>query len=249
MFGRAAHFLTEEAEKWQIACWAWLLDQEDSVQAFLESELITPSSDFYPPLGKLEGHDRASAILSSVQRQCGLSQWPVELALQRDTSDYIDGALVQDERPCAGMFVLEEGGRAVISYDPALVRRPADLIATFAHELGHYYHTVFETLPPGGEQLIEPATDVTAAYFGFGIFGANACFTHENYATTSRVGKSGYLTEREWLFSLAIFLNLRGIPCEDAQKWLKSNLRKPLRKASDYLEKTGIAEPLRSKLS
>lgn len=241
---RPSHFLDPDAEAWQIECWEWLLRHRSSREASQETSLVTPSAAFFPPLGTLQGHERASAILSNVQSLCGLQHWPVELTLQRDSSDLAGGALIHDERPCAGTFRFETDGTVSISYDPALLARPESLIATFAHELGHYFHADFEDLPPGGEALIEPATDVTAAYFGFGIFGANSCFAHENDGQFYRVGKSGYLSEGEWIFSLAIFLTLRDIAAGEAKAHLKPHLRKQLDKAVSYLQASTLTDPL-----
>jgi hypothetical protein len=245
---RSAHFLDPDAEAWQIECWLWLLTHRGSREAFRETRLVTPTAEFFPALGDLQGHDRACAILSGVQKLCGLQDWPVQLTLQRDTSDMAGGVLIQDHAPCAGTFRFEQDGQASISYDPALLSRPASLIATFAHELGHYYHADFEELPPGGEALIEPATDVTAAYFGFGIFCANACFEHEDDGQFYRVGKSGYLTESEWIFSLAIFLILRDMTPDDASPHLKPHLRKQLAKAFNCLKNSSLTDPLQKAL-
>src|SRR3712207_1292867 len=78
--------------------------------------------------------------------------------------------------PC-GTFTLEgEDGapRVVISYNPSLADDPTAMIATLAHELGHYLMSTAGSAPPGGWELHELHTDLAAVYLGFGIFLANS---------------------------------------------------------------------------
>jgi hypothetical protein len=100
--------------------------------------------------------------------------------------------------------------RSRVTYDPDLVTRPMDLVATFAHEL---CHALLQTKgrPPGGNENDEFATDLAVTFFGFGIFGANAAFHFRQFydSSTGTQGwstrRSGYLTEPEWGFSLGLF--------------------------------------------
>ena len=85
--------------------------------------------------------------------------------------------------------------------------------------------------------MIEPATDVTAAFLGFGVFGANDVLNFEQNHEGWQGGKTGYLSEEEWIFSLAIFLNLKLIKPDATKPYRKPHLFRWLQKASDSVQK------------
>ena len=58
----------------------------------------------------------------------------------------------------------------VISYVPALLKRPDHLIATLAHELAHYLLATARDSPPCEKEEREFLTDLAAVYLGFGVF-------------------------------------------------------------------------------
>lgn len=122
-----------------------------------------------------------------------------------------------------------------ITYDKRLVAQPTALIATFAHELGHYLSATAETLPPGGEELYEPATDVIAVFMGFGLFMANSAFNFHQYADSSIAGwyveGGGYLNEKSLIYALAIFCALKTLNIEAIEPHLKPTLRSIFRRA------------------
>jgi hypothetical protein len=131
----------------------------------------------------------------------------------------------------AGTFQ-NANGEVVITYDPSLVERPYNLIATFAHELAHYgLHDIKEP-PPGAH--IEP----TIARIGDRACGRilrvcadlarNAAFDFHQTQDFGRQGWrssfSGYFSEDSWAFALAVFMALRGEAPGEAQRHLKPRL-------------------------
>lgn len=249
LFGRSRTFLSEDAEAWQIDCWAWHLRQNSVADQFLNTPLVLPNKSFFPALG-LSGHARAEAIFEAVKSHAGMADWPVRLIAQEDMPAFLDsGAFIQHEGSAAGTFRVEDSGEAVVTYAPELVENPAGLIATLAHELGHYLNETFDSDPPGTNALNEPATDITSIFLGFGIFAANDCLVHETFDAGFRVGKVGYLSEQERVFSLAVFLALTEREPEEAIPFLKKYLGKQLKKASDYIQTTGSTDRLKANLN
>ncbi|MEM9573311.1 MAG: hypothetical protein AAF996_17735 [Pseudomonadota bacterium] len=248
LFGGPRAFLTPEAETWQLDCWDWHLRQAGVAEQLAYTPLVLPNQEFFPALG-VSGHERAQAIFQAVKSHAGLADWPVRLVAQNDMPAFLDGgAFVQHEGSCAGTFRIDETGEAVITYAPDLVDNPAGLIATLAHELGHYLNETFDSDPPGDLELNEPATDITSIILGYGIFSANHCLVHESFDSGYRVGKVGYLTEEERIFSLAIFLEMTGRSTEDAAPYLKKYLGKQLKKAMTYLRSEGVVNSLREQV-
>ena len=247
LFGRSRAFLTPDAEEWQIACWDWHLRQRGLVAAFLETPLVLPNQDFFPALG-LSGHARAVAIFDAVKQHAGLFDWPVTLIAQEDMPAFLDGgAFIQHESSCAGTFRVSESGEALITYAPELVDDPTGLIATLSHELGHYLNETFDSDPPGEADLNESATDITSILLGYGIFAANHCLVHETFDAGFRIGKMGYLSEEERIFSLAIFLDLTGRSTEEAAPYLKKYLAKQLKSAMKYIQSESITSSLKER--
>jgi len=235
--------LDKDAEEWQIECWQWLHEGLAPLYEQSDYALVVPTDDFFPPTSK-KGHQLAEHVLRCVTDLVGVTDWPFDLVVQDQSIDPKVGPLavvrnVQSDPH--GTFSLGPHNRIRISYNPALVDRPVDLIATLVHEVCHGVVLLIPEPPPGGSEFEEYAVDLATAYLGFGIFGANTAFQFQQFSdigsgsqgwSSSRVG---YLTETEWAFALAIFLSLRGEPKETADKWLKPGLAKLLAKSMIYL--------------
>ena len=112
--------------------------------------------------------------------------------------------------------------------------------------MGHYLNHSFPEGPPGGWDLEEPATDITAAFFGFGIFSANSAFhftqTQDFDSQGYSTARLGYITEAEWAFDIAIFCVLTETDIQIAKPYLKPHIWKQVRKAEKYLRKNNSAE-------
>jgi hypothetical protein len=242
MFGARNHFLDRDVEDWHRACWAWLLRNLGGIEDLKSQRLILPNAEFFPPIRET-GHARAEAAFANVKALMGLEQWPCELVAREDTNAQIGEFLVLQPRAddrlakgqsIGGTFQTDEHG-VVVTYNPALLDRPGNLVATLAHELAHYVlHTIQEP-PPGADVepgLEELATELAVAYHGFGVIAANAAFDfsqHQDFGRQGwRGGASGYFSEEAWVFALAVFMALRGDNPAPARAALKPHLAKKL---------------------
>ena len=235
--------LDRDAEDWQIECWQWLSEGLAPLEPAIGRNLVLPTDEFFAPTSTT-GHYMAEHVLRCVTEIVGVSDWPFDLVAQDQSIDPAVGplAVVQNvETDPHGTFSLGPQNRIRISYNPALVDQPVDLIATLAHEVCHGVVLLIPEPPPGGAEFEEYAVDLATAFLGFGIFGANTAFQFQQFSnigagsqgwSSSRVG---YLTETEWAFALAIFLSLRGETKSAADKWLKPGLAKLLAKSMKYL--------------
>ena len=173
-----------------------------------------------------------------------MAGWPCRLEAQAASPELRVGELaslkLDHSQFPAGTFALA-GNEAVVTYDPASVNDPMKLIATLAHELAHYKLANVADEPPGGEDGHEPATDLLTVYLGFGLFGANSAFNFAQHQEVMSQGWSysrlGYLSEREWVFALAVFLTLKRLAPQQTHRYLKDHLIADLGKAMRYLEK------------
>lgn len=219
---------------WLIAVFAWLVQRIDRDGAWRDARLILPTRDFFPA-SDADGHDRAVELFEQVRAHAGMSAWPchlIEGEEEREMHVSAGHLLKHDYHPPAGTFG-SDGKDVFITYNPSSLDRPADLVATFAHELSHYLLHADGALPPGGEELEEHATDVTAVFLGFGVFMANGAKNFDQYGDASGSGwqmrRQGYLNEEALTAALAIFVRMTASDAEDAEAALKDYLRGPLR--------------------
>jgi len=230
-------FLDPELETWQIETWAWLLGHLGGIEDLKRSPIVQPTRDFFPPT-EATGHARAEHIFEAVKRHARMADWPCDLVDQPRRPELGVGELLALKRVSGGLPLgtfSHDGNRAVVSYDPGSLGDPVTLVATLAHELAHYRLASLPDEPPGGPEAGEFATDLTTIYLGFGAFGANCAFNFQRFQSGLTQGwkssRQGYLGEREWVFSLALFLILRDQPVETLRDLLKTHLYRDLRKA------------------
>lgn len=233
MFGlfRKGSLLDAELSQWQFDCFEWLIQQTGGVEGFSRRRLILPTSQFFPH-DSSRGHAFAEMVFKQVKTHAGMEDWPCVLQCQdADPNSMVSPqAFVQGAptSPSGTFRALKEGG-ALITYNPGQLRDPMSLVATFAHELAHYRAAGFSEPPPGGQEVWEPATDLTAVFLGFGIFLANSFFNFQHFDDGKTAGwrwrQQGYLSDVEVLHAHAIFTILRGIDQRETLPHLKSALR------------------------
>ncbi|MGI9413320.1 MAG: hypothetical protein ACR2PM_06615 [Hyphomicrobiales bacterium] len=232
--------LDERTERWQLDCWRWLIDGLAPGRNLHANPLILPTVDFFPATDAA-GHDMAEHLFRHVAELSGVADWPFDLVAQEwhpddvpDTTAHLSYA--------AGTYTEEPGGRMTIGYYPGLVEKPLDLIGMFAHEVSHGIVRTIDRPPPGSWQMEEFAVELATVYLGFGLFGANNAFqVGFGWSLKALYGSwswssSGYLSQEQWAFALAVFLELRGETGEEVKDWLKPPLARMFKQAQAYLE-------------
>jgi len=131
------------------------------------------------------------------------------------------------------------GNVARITYDPALIDSPLHLVATLAHELAHFKLEYRADSPPGGDETMEPLTDLTTVHMGFGLFGANVAFEYSQTQDYDRQSwhwkRAGYLTEPQWCFANALAFELNNLPESAYCAFAKPSIAAGIRKNHAYL--------------
>jgi hypothetical protein len=241
--------LQPEDERWQVETWHWLLEVLGGLDDLKALPLVLPTPDFFPQTDT-KGHDRALHVFNAVRRLMGMEQWDCKLVPQPEAPDpkVSETAFLQFNSSWnypGGTFGAE-GDEILITYDPKLVDDPVGLVATLAHELAHYLLAT-KPEPPGGWDNHEVCTDLCVAYSGFGLFGAATAFRYYSGAQSWGYQRSGYLTQSEWTFALAVFFSLRQQSHEEARAWLPSHLMNGVRRSAKYLSSTPrILDAIRS---
>jgi hypothetical protein len=236
--------IDEDELEFQLASFKWLQRQFGEVG---DRPLVLPSPEYFPS-ARSRRRVAARSLFEDVKKAAGMADWPCELVAGASDRpiDLGNTNLLRHEGPNSpcGTFRVEEGlaGRfAVITYNPEMEHDQAGLVATFAHELGHYLMSTSPGDPPGGWDLHELHTDIAAVYLGFGIFMANSARSFSQFQDGSYSGWSsrsqGYLGEGALVTATAIFQRLAGRDPSSAGPYFKDYLRKDLGKAGSALSK------------
>lgn len=241
MFGLLKPKLLVDADEfdWLLACFAWLSEEFGGVDRIARTALILPQH-FAP--SRATGHDRALEIFSSVKMMAGLADWQCDLIPAEPTRESrvtTGHGLRHASQPAMGSFGYDHG-RYFIRYNPALLKGPQSLVATFAHLLAHYALHTARTSPPGGTALKKQACDVAAIRLGFGVFLVNTAKSFEQFQDFGEQGwqaqQSGALSENAMLTALAMFVRLARADAKAVERELKDYLLAPLRKTIAVLD-------------
>jgi hypothetical protein len=241
------------AKRWVEERLRWLTKQF-GLHVFLERTVITPTEEFFPD--PYDGSPRAvKALFHRVCDYMGVDPDDVELKLFNDTSnvgmDFFGQANYAAGLWSTGEGEEEEGGfsrpkgwhrteRGVVRIERSILDRPLVLIGTMAHELAHQrllgegrYKEEFDN---------ECLTDLTAMFFGFGVFLANnpRKSTGElGYWPGTKLHKPEYLSEPMLGYALAHLAWHRDEDWPSWAKHLRWAPRSVFKQGLKFLHKTG----------
>lgn len=238
LFGPKRPLGKDELE-WQLAGFQYLLDEFGGIDAHRETQLVNPQGEYFVD-STLTGPARGEELFAEVKAIAGMEQWPTRLVSRQSPKGSYQVNAQTFVQPvgtgAAGTYQLlpaDTGGWvAEIRYDIGLLTDPGALVATFAHELGHYLLSTTRRSFPGGEDVHELLTDLTAVFMGFGIFLANSA---RDYSAQQLDGghmwqtrRQGYLSERALVTALVLNELLAGRDPRAARPFLKSYLAQDL---------------------
>lgn len=241
--------LTEARARWLHAHYLWLERVLPQRQPPAQPRLVFATKEFFPDRYSPDPRS-AERVFQRVRELMGLAAWPCRLEPADDVERRIQtdlgrGGVLGDTftRGPAGTFSAAPGRDVVITYAPAQLKNPVALVATFAHELCHYLLATVAEEPPAGWEALEPLTDLAAVAEGFGVFLCDSAFQFNQWTNHDRQGWSfqntGYLSEEELAFALAIFCVRRGADETPVARALKPNAREIFLDALDYVADLG----------
>lgn len=236
--------LKEDEKAWIEKSFHWLLD-EFGVECFLKHRLVLPEPSYFPD--KYQG--REEDVIDLVGRICGymdVNPASVEVGFfqGRAKTDESLRAGSREYSGAAGLYLGKSSDetRKKIAINVSEFKRPTNLVATIAHELGH-------VILLGGGKLSrddkshEYLTDLITVFFGLGIFTANSAFQFSQWQNHSHQGwsasRQGYLSEELFAYSLALYAWMRG---ETNPKWashLAMNVGHHFKRCLKYLNNGG----------
>jgi hypothetical protein len=213
--------------------------------------LVLPTDEFFPqrdlPSGALE-----VALFEQIKKHAGMSGWRCTLEIQTpDPDPHVAPTIAVQGAPKSPLGTFHgHPTRATITYRPGLLADPMSFVATMAHELGHFLISDIAQPVPGGDENLEFATDLAAAFLGFGVFLANSAFTFAQFDRGDAIGwstrRQGYLTEPQLLNALSIFTALLRIEPRLVMPHLKGAFRRPYKAACSAHSEPANLESLRA---
>lgn len=168
-------------------------------QVTLQRKVLTPEHTDFPI--NFDGSERAAAeTLMIVATQMDISP-------ENITLDFYDENLrrITDGTPDGMYWGKGTSDKFEISIARALLDEPEEMIATLAHELAHVKLLGEEKMSENDELI----TDLATIFFGLGVFNANTAFQTFNDAKKFGWSRSGYLSQMEWGYGLALFAYIR----------------------------------------
>jgi hypothetical protein len=243
-FKKNEFIIDESMRKWIDTAFLWLIDSftEDFIKA--HKVLIPHYSDF--PIaydGQIESVIKTLQIVATHMK---LSPDDIHLDLysegQTEISTGGQGRFflkqVDGDKYSSGLYWGKQpDGKYHIGIESDKLKDPEKIVAVLAHEIAH-----IKLLCEGKiDENIEPLTDLTTIIFGLGIFNANAAFKFEQGNDYWAYSKTGYLSQMEWAYALALYAHIRDEKTpywiEHLTKNIKSDFKKSTRFIVENLDK------------
>jgi hypothetical protein len=205
----------------------------------LNCSTVLPTDDFFPdPFDR--GEEGLQKLFQRVCRLMDIDPPSVDLQILPDANQSL--SLLPEYRhssnDAAGLYFGHDNNRAFIAVRHSLADDPLVAVATIAHELCH-------TILIGGGHIdrdaedMEPMTDLSAIFLGFGIFIGNAARRFRQYHEDRRAGWSmthlGYLPEEVCAYALARFASERGEVDPSWRAFLSTNLKAYYRQSEAWI--------------
>lgn len=277
---KAKPVVEDSVHNWIADTYAWAVTHLNGEFLKTDSQLILPSNAFYP--GRVSSvHEMAQQVFKQTVKYAGMENWPLKLVephqaanteipklstsrLLRGPSASISVAELTD-KPYGAAIEMSFSGESLstsdkannqvieISYNPAQVNQPQDLVSSFAQVLASLLVIHAPEPPPGGQEYMSQSIDLVACFMGFGVIFSNTAFQFKGgcgSCNNRHANRQSTLTELETVYCLAVFCQLKDIKSSDVLPYLKKHLKssfkgavKQLNQQPNSLEAAALLSP------
>jgi tetratricopeptide (TPR) repeat protein len=233
--------VNEETREWLENYFLWLIDSFGKENIKSRKVMLPHYNDF--PIHYDGKKQSATDTLKIVALQMEINPDDINLIVYKEGEEAIDTGSVFGNRlflenvkgqkySAAQYHGKQEDGKYLIALEEKKMTDSVDMVASLAHELSHIKLLGEKRIQANNEKL----TDLTTIVFGLGIFNANAAFQTKkgfNYWGWSR---SGYLSQLQWGYSLALFSHLREEENPEWVNFVSENIKGAFTKSLRFIQ-------------
>jgi|JI10StandDraft_1071094.scaffolds.fasta_scaffold45998_2 hypothetical protein len=237
-----------ETREWLENCFIWFIDSFGR-EKIENVHLLTPTPEHFPITydGQLPS---VISTLNIVAKQMEVNPDDIVIDIYEEGRTEFDAGgvfgsrlfleNVETENYSGGLyFGLQEDNKYHIALEKRQVTDPVSIVATLAHEIAHIKLLGEKRIEENNEDL----TDLIVIIFGLGIFNANTAFQTKKDFDSWGWSKSGYLSQMEWGYALALFAYIRGEENPEWANFLNTNIKSDFEKSIEFIHHNPIKIP------
>lgn len=232
------------AKQWIEQRLGWLAGQF-GCDVFTRRAVILPTEDFFPD--PFDGTEESIRVL--LDQVCGyMDVDPDRVVLKLMNNHKPDFWIVNEQGKYLptgpGGLYEDDGDHTIIHIDTAEMNDLSGMVGTMAHELSHL-RLMAEGRVSGHQWDNELLTDLTATFFGFGIFRANSPRNWDSLNTTwpgTTLRRPEYMTAPMYVYAMAHSAWHRDERRPEWARHLSFNLRPDFKEAVCFLFKMGDSQ-------
>jgi tetratricopeptide (TPR) repeat protein len=232
--------VNEETREWIERCILWLANSFGK-ENIKNRKVLVPNYDNFP----IKYNGQPNTVLETmkiVARQMEISPEEIHIDIYKEGQREIDTGSVmgnrmflqnkEGEKYSGGLyFGKQDDGKYHIAIEERKLKDPLQIVATLSHELSHIKLLGEKKIEKNNEDL----TDLTTVIFGLGIFNANVAFQTKNGYDSWSWSKSGYLSQMEWAYALALFAHIKEEENPNWISFLSRNIKSDFIKSTNFI--------------
>ena len=240
--------VNSETREWLENCFLWFIDSfgREKIETV---NILTPTPEDFPI--KYDGElQSVLSTLAIVAKQMEVNPNDIVVDVYEETRTEFDAGGVfgnrlflqniETQNYSGGLyFGLQEDNKYHIALEKNQLNNPISIVATLAHEIAHIKLLGEKRIEENNEDL----TDLIVIIFGLGIFNANAAFQTKKDFDSWGWSTSGYLSQMEWGYALALFAHIRGEENPDWVNFLSTNIKSDFEKSIEFIYHNPIKIP------
>lgn len=237
--------VNEETREWLDECFVWFI-KTFGLEKIKNIKVLIPSPLDFPV--KYDGQNKSAIdTMRIVANQMEINPDDILLDIYTEGQTELDSGgvfenriflqNVEGEKYSGGLyFGKQEDNKYHIALEKEKLNDPIAIVATLAHELAHVKLLGEKRIEENNEDL----TDLLTIIFGLGIFNANVSFQTKSSFGLWGWSKSGYLSQMEWGYSLALFAHIRGEENPSWIQFLSPNIKSDFEKSIGFIHNNPI---------
>ena len=231
----------ETTRKWIENCFLWLINSFGK-ENIKNRKVLTPVATDFPILYNGD-HQSAFDTLKIVAAHMELNAGDIILHIYKEGEEEIDAGgffghrifmqQVKGEKYSGGLYLgKDEDGKYIVALEEKKLKDPVGIVATLAHELSHIKLLGEDRMEINDEHL----TDMTTIVFGLGVFNANMAFREFKGFNKYGWSRSGYLSQMQWGYALALFAHIREEEDPEWSRFLSTNVKADFKKSTGFIQ-------------